>query len=69
MPLTGERGISVSAGNLQKVLTDVLEESVFVGGGLDAAAHDEAADGEVVELWHDGQSPALGDLETQRPLD
>ena len=40
-----------------------------MGGGLDAAAHDEASDGEVVELWHDGQSPALGDLETERPLD
>ena len=34
-------------------------------GRLDAAAHDEASDGEVVKLGHDGQGPALGDLKTK----
>ena len=35
-------------------------------GRLDAAAHDEAADSEVIKLRNDGQGPALGDLATRQ---
>ena len=34
-----------------------LEEAVLVAGGLDAAAHDEATDGQVVQFGNDRQSP------------
>ena len=37
---------------------DVLEQPVPVAGGLEASAHDEAAQGEVLHLGHDGQGPA-----------
>ena len=37
---------------------DVLEKAELVGGGLDAGAHDETADGEVVQLGEDGDRPA-----------
>ena len=36
----------------------MLEQPVPVAGSLEASAHDEAAQGEVLHLWHDGQGPA-----------
>ena len=36
----------------------MLEQPVSVAGGLEAGAHDEAAEGEVLHLGDDGQRPA-----------
>jgi hypothetical protein len=36
---------------------------------LDAAAHDEAADGEVADLRNDGHDPALRDERFDEPLE
>ena len=47
---------------VQVQLTDVLEQSVFVWRRLDAAAHDEAADGQVIQFGDDRQGPAFRNL-------
>ena len=41
------------------LFADVVEEAVLVAGGLDAAAHDKASNGEHVQLRHDGEGVAL----------
>ena len=50
-------------------VADVLPEAVLVRRGLDAAAHDQAADGQVSDLRHDGDNPTLGHEGLDEALD
>ena len=41
-------------------LADVLEQAILVAAGFHAKAHDETADGQVVQLRHHREDPAAG---------
>ena len=45
-------------------LANVLEQAVFMAAGFHAKAHDEAADGQIIQFRHHRQDPAASD---QRP--
>ena len=56
-------GDDLPAGHHHLVLGgDVVEQPVLVARALDAAAVNQAADGEVVQLRHHGQREAQADL-------